>query len=89
MTRFFSLSVFVAIVAITAWGCTADTAPAPSANTTASSDHDGHDHGGHEHDGHDHDGHDHGEGREIGSVTIAGTTMLSAVAVESRSGAPA
>lgn len=45
----------------------------------AGHDHDGDDHEGPDHDEGDHEAHDHGEMRSLGSVTIAGTTLVVSV----------
>lgn len=52
MSKFLSLTVFVTIVGLSCWGCTASTTPAPATNTTADvhGDHDGHDHDGESHE---------------------------------------
>lgn len=47
MSRFFSLAVLAALVAIVSWGCTSSDAPVASSTETAHADGD---HAGHDHD---------------------------------------
>jgi ABC-type nickel/cobalt efflux system permease component RcnA len=56
MSKFFSLTTFVAVMAVACWGCTADTNTTPAASSTTS-----------EHADHDHADHDHAHGKLCGS----------------------
>ena len=76
LTKLFLTSL--AAASLTLSGCGNESGSSDTHDHAEHGDHDGHDHDAEGHEDHDHgdDGHgDHGAERDLGSVTIAGTTL--------------
>ena len=99
LTKLFIVSL--AAASLTLSGCGNESGSSHAADQSEHSDHDGHDHNAEGHEDHDHDaeGHedhdhgdddhgDHGAERDLGSVTIAGTTLRVSMGGEIEPSAP-
>lgn len=76
LTKLFLVSL--AAASLTLSGCGNESGSSNAAGQSEHSDHDGHDHDAEGHEDHDHGDNDHGDHgaeRDLGSVTIAGTTL--------------
>ena len=76
LTKLFLVSL--AAASLTLSGCGNESGSSNAAGQSEHGDHDGHDHDAEGHEDHDHGDNDHGDHgaeRDLGSVTIAGTTL--------------
>ncbi len=73
LTKLFLVSLAAASLSL--FGCGNSSSPSESHDHADHGDHEGHDHDGQGHEDHDHGNDDHGAERDLGSVTIAGTTL--------------